>query len=179
MRELELRRHTMRVQPGQHLSQAGVDLARRVGDTMGRFDRVLTSDVPRAFETAIAMGFAVDEQVAAFGSLGDDVDREVEGQGGWQGGCASFQRAARLGGATARYVRELARRLRQLVETLPDGGRGLVVSHGGIVEAQAVGCLPDWDWSGWTQSAGYCEGVRLRFDGGQVVSAEPLRVAAG
>ena len=102
MRELELRRHSMRVGQGQHLSQEGVDLARRVGATMGRFDRVVTSALPRAFETAIAMGFAVDEQVEALGAMSADVSREAD----WQRGCAEFQRAARLGGATAGYVRE-------------------------------------------------------------------------
>lgn len=59
VRTIEHRRHTMRAKPGQHLNQAGVDLARRVGDGMGRFDRVVTSRLPRAFETAIAMGYAI------------------------------------------------------------------------------------------------------------------------
>ena len=31
MRMLEVRRHTMRRKPGQHLSQEGIDLARLVG----------------------------------------------------------------------------------------------------------------------------------------------------
>lgn len=62
MRVLEVRRHTMRSKPGKHLSQAGVSLARHVGETMGSFDRVVTSTLARAFETAIAMGFAVDER---------------------------------------------------------------------------------------------------------------------
>ena len=56
MRYLEHRRHSMRVQPGQHLNQAGVALARRVGETMGPFALVVTSTLPRAYETAIAMG---------------------------------------------------------------------------------------------------------------------------
>src|SRR5689334_6812089 len=62
MRYLELRRHAMRTQPGQHLSQAGVRLSRRVGEGRGPFALVVTSPAPRAFETAIAMGFAVDFQ---------------------------------------------------------------------------------------------------------------------
>ena len=109
MRELELRRHSMRVGQGQHLSQEGVDLARRVGATMGRFDRVVTSALPRAFETAIAMGFAVDEQLEALGAMSADVSREAD----WQRGCAEIQRAARLGGATAGYVREQGQLLRR------------------------------------------------------------------
>ena len=58
MRTLEVRRHTHRNAPQPHLSQLGVDLARQVGDEMGKFDRVVTSTVPRAFETALAMGHA-------------------------------------------------------------------------------------------------------------------------
>jgi broad specificity phosphatase PhoE len=73
MRYVELRRHTMRTRPGQHLSQAGVSLARRVGEGVGPFDRVVTSTLPRAFETAIAMGFAVDEQIALLAGMGADV----------------------------------------------------------------------------------------------------------
>ncbi len=173
MRELELRRHTMRVMPGQHLSQAGVELARRVGETMGHFDRVVTSTIPRAFETAIAMGFAVDEQREELGSMPDEVARAVD----WQGGCADLQRAARAGGAAARYVVEQGRLLREIAQALPEGGRALVISHGGIVEAGAVGCLPDYNFSAWTESASYCEGIRLRFDGHRFIEAEPLRLS--
>ena len=43
LRIIEHRRHTLRVKPGQHLSQAGVDLARAVGEGMGPFDLVVTS----------------------------------------------------------------------------------------------------------------------------------------
>ena len=67
----------MRVKPGQHLSQAGVDLARRVGDGMGRFGRVVTSRVPRADETAIAMAYAVDEQLEALSATPDGLGAEV------------------------------------------------------------------------------------------------------
>ena len=56
MRTLEIRRHTHRNVPQPHLSQQGVDLARRAGEGLGHFDRVMTSTVPRAFETAIAIG---------------------------------------------------------------------------------------------------------------------------
>ncbi len=60
MKFIEDRRHTMRTKPGQDLSQAGVALARRTGEKLGPFEHVATSTVPRAFQTAIAMGFAVD-----------------------------------------------------------------------------------------------------------------------
>ena len=73
-RYIEHRRHTMRTKPGQHLSQAGVNLARRVGEGMAAFDKVYTSPVPRAFETAIAMGYAVDHQVELLASMPSDAE---------------------------------------------------------------------------------------------------------
>jgi len=71
MKIIEIRRHSIRSKPGEHLSQQGVTLARLVGENLGPFDKVITSTLPRAFETAIAMGFAVDEQLELLGSTGD------------------------------------------------------------------------------------------------------------
>ena len=60
MKTIELRRHSFRKQGGgSQLSQQGVTYARHLGATMGPFAYVVTSVVPRARETAIAMGFAV------------------------------------------------------------------------------------------------------------------------
>src|ERR1700692_3755067 len=100
----------MRTKPGDHLSQPGVALARRVGATMGPYDVVITSPVARAFETAIAMGFAVDEQWPALGLQPVDVLQEAD----WEGGCAVFVRAARLGGPTTRYMAGLAEAFQSL-----------------------------------------------------------------
>ncbi len=105
MRVVEHRRHTMRTKPGQHLSQAGVELARRVGEGMGRFDRVVTSRVPRAFETALAMGYAVDEQLEELSATPEGLAAELD----WREGCSGFQRdAASAGGVAAEYVGQQA-----------------------------------------------------------------------
>src|SRR6266498_442347 len=77
MKTIEIRRHSIRNKPGDHLSQEGVTLARLVGENLGPFDRVVTSTLPRAFETAIAMGFAADEQNKLMSSYSRDVDREA------------------------------------------------------------------------------------------------------
>ena len=69
MRTLYVRRHTMRRKPGQHVSQDGIDLARLVGAESGPFNLVVTSPVPRAVETAIAMGFEVDETDESLGRI--------------------------------------------------------------------------------------------------------------
>ena len=77
MKTLEIRRHSIRSPFGDHLNQTGVKLANLVGKNMGPFDRVVTSTLPRAFETAIAMGFAVDEKNELMNTFGSAVSNEV------------------------------------------------------------------------------------------------------
>jgi broad specificity phosphatase PhoE len=172
VRVIDHRRHTLRVPSGEHLSQAGVDLARRVGSTMERYDVVVTSTVARAFETAIAMGFAVDEQWPALAPQPDPVHDEAD----WQRGCAEYARAARLGGAAASYLRDLASLFQALANRLPADGQALVISHGGVVEAATVACLPEKDYTGWDASSSYCAGVRLSITHGRFTDAQLLTV---
>lgn len=174
MPHLEIRRHTMRTKPGQHLSQAGVDLARMVGSRIGPFDRVVASTVPRAFETALAMGFAVDEQFDLLMNVPDGVEDEV---GAWDSGFAAWGGAFKRGGATGRYGLALAELYRTIAESLPEGGAALIISHGGIVEAGAVACLPDADHAAWGPYCRCCEGVRLEYNGREFTGIRILRVA--
>jgi broad specificity phosphatase PhoE len=163
----------MRVKPRQHhLSQAGVDLARRIGNSIGPFNWVLTSTIPRAFETAIAMGFAVDEQLAELSLMPDGLENEVA----WDAGFAAFAEGSHRGEMLGEYVKQQAILISQIARSLPTDGAALVVSHGGIVEAQTVGCLPHLDFTSWGAGCDYCEGVRLYFDGQQFVRGDMLRV---
>jgi hypothetical protein len=106
MKTIEIRRHSIRSIPGDHLNQAGVSLARQVGENLGLFDRVSTSTLPRAFETAIAMGFAVREQVELMSTYGADVERDVP----WPQSFDAYARAVRRrrGGAAQQYASQLA-----------------------------------------------------------------------
>jgi broad specificity phosphatase PhoE len=171
MRVLEVRRHTMRAMPGQHLTQAGVDLARRIGNTLGPFDRVVTSTLPRAFETAIAMGFTVNEQLEQLSMMDSAVADEIN----WAAGFAAWARAISQGRAAARFAHAQAETLRDIVRTLPEDGRALVISHGGIVEAGAIGCWPPDRPVPDEAYCNYCEGVRLTFDGDKVIDVAILR----
>jgi len=172
MRILEVRRHSHRHSPALHLSQTGVDLARRVGAGPGKFDRVITGTLPRAFETAIAMGYAVDEQIEQLGMMNDAVTAAIQ----WNAGYTAWMKAAHNSPVVAQYTQALAWLLRSLVSVLPDGGRALIISHGGIVEAGSVGCVPATMRFADDAACGYCEGVRLTFDGETVVNTEMLRV---
>lgn len=172
MRYVELRRHTMRAKPGQHLSQAGVDLARRIGASIGPFNQVITSTIPRAYETAIAMGFAVDQQLQELSLLPEGLEAEVN----WDAGFAAFALAAQQDGAVRQYIQVQAALINRIVRSLLEDGAALVISHGGIVEAQIIGCLPYIDFTSWGAACDYCEGARLYFNGEQFVKGDVLRI---
>ena len=176
MRYLEVRRHSMRIDLSHdlsHLSQAGVRLARQVGETMGPHDLVITSILPRAFETAIAMGFAVQRQYEQLNTFGEeDPFTDVR----WSAGFAEIARGVRRGGAIGRFAQAQADLWRSITQTMPEGGRGLVITHGGFIEAGTAGCLPSLDHRGLGPACNYCEGVLLTFDGGTFAEVASLRV---
>src|SRR5512143_4105766 len=157
MKTIEIRRHSIRNKPGPHLSQQGVTLARLVGQNLGPFDRVVTSTLARAFETAIAMGFAVDEQNELMSSYSDAVELEAP----WPMSPAEYATVIRKGGAAARYANQLADVYDRLIDYLADGCTALVVNHGGIAELGAIACLLDADHATWGPHFECCEGVRL------------------
>lgn len=174
MRIIEHRRHTMRSKPGKHLTQAGVDLARRVGADLGAFDLVIASKTPRAIETAIAMGYATDERIEELATTPKGFEDEV-------GADADFARFAevvqeRRDGAVARYAREMEKLHAGIAGRLQDGGRALIISHGWVIESSAVGCLPSTEFADWGPPCSFCEGIRLYIDGDRFVRGEPLRV---
>lgn len=173
MKTIEIRRHSIRQKPGDHLSQQGVTLARLVGQNLGPFDRVITSILPRAFETAIAMGFAVDEQNELMSSYGNDVEREAP----WPLSLAGYTEVVSKGGASADYASKLVAIYAKLANYLADGRAALVINHGGIVEMGAVSCLPDADHFAWGSHFDYCEGIRLFWEDGKWVNGEILRVS--
>jgi len=173
MKLLEIRRHSIRNPMGDHLNQKGVSLARFVGSGIGPFERVSTSVLPRAFETAIAMGFAVDEQDELLNTYGSLVEREAP----WPQPFFNYAGIVGQGGAAAEYAQKLAQYYAGLMSLISTGGSALVLNHGGVVELSVVGCLPALDYSRWGDAVGYCEGARLFWDDGKFVNAEVLRVS--
>ncbi|HET7144693.1 MAG TPA: hypothetical protein VFI68_11790 [Anaerolineales bacterium] len=171
MKILEIRRHSVRSQPGDHLNQTGITLARQVGQSMGPFERVITSTLPRAFETAIAMGFAVSEQNELLSSYGNAVDKEAP----WPLPFSAYAEVIKNGGAAAKYSKKLSKYYAGVMEVISNGRSALVINHGGVVELGVVGCLPDFDYSAWGEPVNYCEGARLYWDV-KFIRAEILRV---
>ncbi|MCB0118863.1 MAG: phosphoglycerate mutase family protein [Anaerolineales bacterium] len=172
MKILEVRRHSIRTMGGDHLNQKGVVLARKVGQGIGPFDFVATSMLPRAFETAIAMGFAVTEQNEFLNTYGGAVEREAP----WPMPYYHYSEVVKQGGAASQYAFGLLDYYTSVLERVPEGGSALVVSHGGVVELGVVACLPDADFMDWGDSVDYCEGARLFWDEGRFARGEVLRV---
>ena len=175
MRVIEHRRHSIRDPAGIHLNARGVELARRVAPSLGRFDRVVTSPKPRAVETAQALGFNVDATLPELAEMPDDAGLSDDEFGSHT--FADYVRAIDRSEAVSEYARHQAELMRTHLALLADpNGRLLMVSHGGVIELGAAAARPD-DARGWGEGLGHLEGVRLYLDRGKWVRAEVLRVS--
>lgn len=117
------RRHSLWGKPGQDLTQSGVALARRVGagefGPVPAYDLMITSTVPRAFQTAIAMGFAVDEQFDEFATMGPAVFAEYR----WPRPIGEAAPVLLGSGPAGEYAVWQAELLKVIAGRLPDDGR--------------------------------------------------------
>jgi len=178
MKYLEVRRHSQRSKPGQHLTQWGVTLARCVGAQLGPFARVVTSPLPRCVETAVAMGFAIDEVVTALGGLdgrGEYIpqENEVDWSAGWLGMAAVIAQQ----GALAEFAANQASCWLKVVQSLTDGERALVITHGGgFLSGTAITLMPDADFQQMGRGSAFCEGVLISFEGNIASGLTALRV---
>jgi broad specificity phosphatase PhoE len=167
MRLLEVRRHGHRkAGGGSQLSQQGVEAARRLGDRLGRFDYVAASVVPRARETAIAMGYAVDQEVVTL-CTDEAVHAEMQDSLWWTkpSPMTELGKLASRRGAIWRYGSSLAAIWRDLLTPLAAGKTALVIGHSGEIELGLICCFPDRDHSAWNPVFGPLEGARLTFAG--------------
>lgn len=162
-RHLELRRHTD--DDGDVLSPEGVEAAVAIGCTLERpYDVVVTSGTQRATQTAAcflasgatsARGVIVDPR---FRSEHEDRWREIYGEhqpddlGGFRAADPEFVESE---------AERFAAALRELLETVPDRGRALVVGHSPTQEAAVYGLTGEV-----VGSLGKGEGVLITEDGG-------------
>lgn len=172
MKILEIRRHSIRSKPSGHLSQQGLNLARSVGQGLGPFDYVATSTLTRALETAIAMGFAVNEQTELMSTYGALVEAEAP----WPLPYFHYSEIIKRDGHAAKYAYQLFDYYNSIMNNIADGGSALMVNHGGVVELGVVACLPNEDYSTWGDEASYCEGARLYWENNKFVKGTVLRV---
>lgn len=133
---------------------------------MGPFEVVATSVVPRARETALAMGFAVDRELVTL-SNDEEVCAEAEASQWWEADKPFAELAAVIAaeGAHYRYAHSMAALWRDLLMSLSSGQTALVIGHSGELEATLVACLPHADHASWGKPFAACEGGRLTFRG--------------
>jgi len=182
MRWLEVRRHSLTKQGssrgrGSQLSATGVALARRVGRTLGSFHHVVTSPSPCAMETAVAMGYAVDDTVEMPSGY---VPGEVDHHDQWRWP-RPYRRYAQMIGHSSELanVAETHRTIwTRAVEAVPEGSAALVVSHGGGIEPTLVACLPAAEHESWGGPFRHCDGARLEYADGQFISVRFTRAPA-
>ncbi len=169
---LEIRRHSVYVPPDLHLSPFGIRLARRVGQTTGPFRKVYTSPLPRAIETAQAMGYKVDGSFELLGNMGWDVENELQNAASYRSIALSLRETR----PTAHYAEQLANLWRSFLERLSETEQALVITHQKVIEIGTIACLPENDFSAWGKLSGYCEGVKLEYANGHFLQANILRV---
>ena len=150
MRQLELRRHARRDPDADRLSPAGRAEAEDVGRTSTAvYDIVFVSPSQRAAETAAWFLRGSGRQLP---------DHEVvPGLGG---------RDASGGSPTG-----MASGVRSLLDRVPDGGRGLAISHTPLVEHAALGLTGDE-----IDPLKECEGILVTLEDDGSIDVEELRL---
>ena len=174
MRTIEIRRHSYTKKGedrgrGSHLSAEGVRLARMVGQHLGPFELVLTSLSPRTLETALAMGFAVTDQLEVLGEISPAVVEEIghHDRWHWQQPFVRFAEFMALNGPTAEMGQRQRAAWQRALEAMSSEGQVLIISHGRVIETGLVTCFPGSDFSIWGAPFQHCEGVRMEYAEGQ------------
>ncbi len=180
MKYVEVFRHSKRGE-GKGLSEEGRELARRARALLAsHYDLCVSSPKERARETVEALGFEHYEIDEAFTAVNP-----------WEPFDAEVAKLAKERGviplAACWHVPEALNYLRLQGETflvavkrtarkLPEGGRALVVSHGGILEAAALHGASRYDLEEIGGEIGFLEGVVFKLDGENLVGVEVKRL---
>lgn len=170
LKVIEHYRHALRSKPSPHINAMGVRIARKIGNDLSAYHLVVTSPKKRAVETAVAMGFAVEETTDAL----KDVPLEVNERIPYDRGFGPFAELIPRDPVVQAYVRKLRDFHLRLLEQLPEGGRALLVSHGGVVEWSALSVFEKA--AKWGKAVDKCEGVRLVFENTKCIDGAPLRL---
>ena len=172
MKTLDILRHSMRQKPGDHLSQDGITLARHVGRTLGSYQRVVTSTLPRAMQTAVAMGFAVTETVEELCVVDASIVRKIA----WPADLTAINSILAECSECAAFAEAQAALWQEIAARLSDGEAGLIITHGAILELGVLGSLRKSRQPVVGQAFAYCEGVRLYFGDHACNRTEQLRM---
>lgn len=172
MRILEVRRHTMRHKPELFVSAKGVTLAKVVGKDQFPFDLVVTSDLERAKQTAVHMGHNVDTTMKDLCYLPEAIFKFV----GWPVPFSRISDVIDESEIIAEYAQSQADLWLSVLNQMPNAKNTLIITHGLIIELGMAACMPHAQHAEWGKAIGYCEGIRMRYEGTRFVDCEILRV---
>jgi hypothetical protein len=143
---------------------------------MGPFVYVAASLAPRTLETAVAMGFAVDDLLDLSGDLWEAAQGELAHRAERDDPRLYLRYIELLsaGGAVAALGHRQADLWSRIVMTVSDGAQALLISHGGLIEPGLVAAMPEWPHVRWGRGFKHCEGARLHHNGSSFVDAEIL-----
>lgn len=179
MKFVEVVRHSKRG-VGKGLSEEGRELARRARALLApHYDLCISSPKERARETMEALGFERYETDEAFTAVNpwEPFDTEVMRIAKDRGiiplaACWEIPEALsylKLQGET------LLGAIKRIARRLPEEGRALVVSHGGILEAAALHGCARYDLAELGGEIVFCEGVVFKFEGETLAGIEVKR----
>lgn len=180
MKYVEVFRHSKRGE-GKGLSEQGWELARRARALLApHYDLCVSSPKQRARETLEAFGFDRYEVDEAFTAVNpwEPFDAQVSKLAKERGiiplaACWEIPEALsylKLRGET------LLTAIKRMARKLPEEGRALIVSHGGILEAAALHGCPRYHLSELGGEIGFCEGVAFKVDGDKLSGVEVKRL---
>ena len=181
MKYVEVFRHSKRGE-GKGLSEEGRELARRARSLLAPpYELIVSSPKERARETLEELGFECYEVDDAFTAVNpwEPFDAQVIKLAEERGiiplaACWEIPEALkylRLQGETfLGAVKRLARKL-------PEEGRALVVSHGGILEAAALHGCARYDLAELGGEIRFCEAAVFKFEGENLAGVQVKRLA--
>lgn len=180
MKWVDVFRHSKRGE-GKGLSETGRELARRARVLLSPpYDLCVSSPKERARET-----------MEAFGIERLEVDEAFTAVNPWEPFEAGISSLAKERGITPlaacweipealSYLRlqgeTFLGAIKRIARKLPEEGRALVVSHGGILEAAALIGRPRFDLIEIGGELGFCEGVVFKLDGENLLGVEVKRL---
>lgn len=180
MKYVEVFRHSKRGE-GKGLSEDGRDFARRARTLLSpHYDLCVSSSRERARETMEAFGFDRYEVDEAFTVVNpwEPFDAAVSKLAKERGiiplaACWEIPEALnylRLQGET------LMGAVKRIARKVPEEGRALVVSHGGMIEAAALHACARYELNEIGGEIGLCEGVVFNLDGETLSGVEVKRL---
>lgn len=169
MKTLEVRRHSLTKkgvgrERGSLLSTEGVRAARVIGDALPDCGYVLTGPDRRHVETAIAMGYAVDEMVEwPSGYVEGVVDHHDQWR--WDQPFVRYRDLLDASPALRDVAGVHLGHWHRALDQVREGEAALVVSSGGSIEPVLVAAFASDELASWGSALHQLEGATMTFDG--------------